>query len=432
MTALPANLFKNHSEIKHLYENLAKVGDDHNEESINKAVEVIHSWLKENGYSCEVFAISLQDSEPDVHHIRYFSHNNDISYPANFQDKILPWFSSENKDTLLHIEKLELGDFLDKLAKINSLKISSSEQGKVVIVTLKLSCGTIDLIYVFPQLKDLTEDEAENLISISFILGTYFTSIIETNRFKKELEEKEKVSSKIIKIEQQKEEFVSMAAHELRSPLAAIKGYLSMVIEGDAGPISDKARGFLADANSINERIIRLVNNMLNASRIEEGRLAYQMEYEYLSNVVKLVFHQFIPEAERKGLRLELKVPHEIRDRVYIDIDKTTEVIGNLVSNAVKYTDQGSVIVRLTQPDKNTVRFEVEDTGPGITKAEQDKLFRKFYRVESNVGKTTGTGLGLYISKLLIEKFGGKIGLISDFGKGCTFWFEVPLSYEES
>jgi len=97
------------------------------------------------------------------------------------------------------------------------------------------------------------------------------------------------------------------------------------------------------------------------------------------------------------------------------------------LSNATKYTDKGYVKVRLTQPNPKTVRFEVEDSGPGISGEEQAKLFQKFQRAESTVGKTTGTGLGLYISRLLIEKFNGKIGVNSEVDKGSTFWFELPL-----
>ena len=124
---------------------------------------------------------------------------------------------------------------------------------------------------------------------------------------------------------------------------------------------------------------------------------------------------------------MKLDVPASITDKVRVDPDRIQEVIGNLLSNAVKYTDKGSVVVRLVQPNANMVRFEVEDTGSGISKEEQEKLFRKFSRAESTVGKTTGTGLGLYISKLLVEKFGGSIGLSSEIAKGSTFWFELPL-----
>lgn len=200
-----------------------------------------------------------------------------------------------------------------------------------------------------------------------------------------------------------------------------------MVIEGDLGDIPEKARRFLADASNINDRLIRLVNNMLNVSKIEEGRMVYQVENENLSHFVRAVFSQFAPEAERKGLEYKLNIPRNLSDKVRIDPDRIQEVIGNIISNAVKYTDSGSVEIKLSQPKHNFVRCEVIDTGPGISKEEQKRLFQKFHRVESNVGKTTGTGLGLYICKLLVEKFDGKIGVISESGEGSNFWFELPL-----
>jgi len=257
------------------------------------------------------------------------------------------------------------------------------------------------------------------LLSVLFIKATV-REIVQREKL-------QELTDRLKNLDKQKDEFISMAAHELRAPLTAIKGYVSMILDGDTGEISAKARGFLTDVNSITDRLIRLVNNMLNVSRIEEGRMVFQEEEESLSRLVRAVFNQFAPEAERKGLRYELEIPPQIRDKVWVDPDRLEEVIGNLLSNALKYTDSGFVKVRLTQPDPKTVQFEVSDSGPGISPEEQAKLFQKFHRVETNVGKTTGTGLGLYISKLLIEKFHGKIGLKSKVGKGSTFWFELPL-----
>ena len=243
----------------------------------------------------------------------------------------------------------------------------------------------------------------------------------------KQREKLQELTDRLKAMDKQKDEFISMAAHELRAPMTAIKGYVSMVLEGDTGDIPEKARGFLADANNINDRLIRLVNNMLNVGRIEEGRMVYQIEEENLSNAVRMVFSQFAPEAERKGLEYKLEIPSHIKDKVKVDPDRVQEIIGNFLSNAVKYTDKGFIKVKLSQHDSGRIRCEVVDTGPGISKEEQEKLFQKFHRVESNVGKTTGTGLGLYICKLLVEKFGGKIGIKSESGKGSVFWFELPI-----
>jgi signal transduction histidine kinase len=238
----------------------------------------------------------------------------------------------------------------------------------------------------------------------------------------------QELTGKLKELDKQKDEFISMAAHELRSPMTAIKGYISMILHGDTGDIPEKARGYLADANAINDRTIRLVNNMLNVSRIEEGRMVYQLEVENLSRVARAVFASFAPEAERKGLKYSLQIPPAVKDTVEVDPDRIHEVVGNLISNAIKYTEKGSVTVLLSQPKNDSVRLEVVDTGRGISKKEQEKLFRKFYRAETAVGKTMGTGLGLYISKLLVERFNGKIDLISDPGAGSTFWFELPLA----
>ncbi len=257
------------------------------------------------------------------------------------------------------------------------------------------------------------------------VLGIFLTKSVRSEiRHRQEMEG---VTNRLKELDKQKDEFISMAAHELRAPMTAIKGFISMVMQGDAGDITEKARGFLADANAINDRLVRLVNNMLNVSRIEEGRMVYQVETENLSNVVRSVYSSFRPEAERKGLEYRLNIPTAIEDKVEVDVDRIHEVVANIISNAIKYTDKGKVEVALTQKKKDRVRVEVKDTGPGISSEEQKKLFTKFHRVESNVGKTTGSGLGLYICKLLVEKFNGKIGVISEPGEGSIFWFDIPL-----
>ena len=275
---------------------------------------------------------------------------------------------------------------------------------------------------------------ATNIVEILFRIIILFALIIvgvllikSVMNEVKQREKLQELTDRLKAMDKQKDEFISMAAHELRAPMTAIKGYVSMVLEGDTGDIPEKARGFLADANNINDRLIRLVNNMLNVGRIEEGRMVYQIEVENLSHAVRTVFSQFAPEAERRGLEYKLEIPSHIKDKVKLDPDRIQEVIGNLISNAVKYTDSGSIKVRMSQHSSGEVRCEVIDTGPGISKEEQQKLFQKFHRVESNVGKTTGTGLGLYICKLLVEKFGGKIGIKSEPDKGSVFWFELPL-----
>lgn len=236
------------------------------------------------------------------------------------------------------------------------------------------------------------------------------------------------VNKKLQELDARKDEFLSIATHELRAPMTAIKGYLSMLLDGDAGKMAPDAETFLKVAASSTDRLIRLVNNMLNIARIEQGRQVYQMDSVRLSSVVDTIFREFQLEAEKRKLDYVLAVQQQdIDDRVYVDPDRVHEVVANLISNAIKYTDQGKIEVKLFNPNPQAVRFEVVDTGMGIGPKDQGNVFQKYFRVEERMERKTGTGLGLYISKVLVEKFKGRIGFASELGKGSTFWFELPV-----
>lgn len=228
-------------------------------------------------------------------------------------------------------------------------------------------------------------------------------------------------------LDQQKDEFLNIASHELRAPMTAIRGYISMTQQGDGGEIPVSAQELLSEAATETDRMIRLVNNMLNVARIEEGRMVFEPGVVDLNEVVERVFNEFKFEADNKALSYSYEPSENLVDKVEVDVDRIHEVVANLINNAIKYTDEGKVVVRLTNPSEKAIRFEVEDTGPGMNPEELGKLFQKFYRAESYVGKAMGTGLGLYISRLLIEKFGGKIGAASEKDKGSLFWFELPV-----
>lgn len=248
---------------------------------------------------------------------------------------------------------------------------------------------------------------------------------------RKEIEQRvqlESLTQKLTTLDKQKDEFLNVASHELRAPMTAVKGYLSMLQNGDGGEIPTEAREYLSEAIDETERMIRLINNMLDVSRIEEGRMVFERGVVKLSDVVRRVYNEFSYDANVKKLGYVFVPQPSINDRVVVDVDRIHEVVANLINNAIKYTDEGKVVVKLSNPSEGIVRFEVQDTGPGMTIEELSKLFSKFYRTESYVGKKIGTGLGLYISKLLVEKFGGKIGVESEKDKGSIFWFELPVN----
>lgn len=329
----------------------------------------------------------------------------------------------------------EFGDYsLIVFLTIIAYAITTNQFARIQVVTATFLASVLGSFLLLDAVMFSTNYEQTLTKSLILLLYIPFGYLL-VNNVKKEIEQREQLeelTNKLKHMDNVKNEFISVAAHELRAPLTAIKGYLSMVIDGDAGSISKQAKEFLQDSLLSNERMIRLVNNMLDVGRIEEGRIIYQEDYVKISELAKIAYAEFKLEAERKNLTLELVIQEGVVDEVFVDRDRLHEVIINFLSNALKYTDEGKVTIKLSNPNKNTVKLEVIDTGPGISQHEQKKLFNKFYRIRSDVGKTIGSGLGLYISKLLIQKFGGNIGVESKPGRGSDFWFELPIKINKS
>jgi len=232
------------------------------------------------------------------------------------------------------------------------------------------------------------------------------------------------------KLDQMKNEFVSITAHELRTPMTAIKGYLSMILEGDFGPIKPELKKVLQETYTSNERLIRLIGDVLDVSRLEEERMEIREEVVDITTIINSVVSELAPKASAKNLYLKVK-PLPTHLHVLADPDKLKQVLVNLIGNAIKFTDQGGVKieVELSKKEPPEVIVNVIDTGIGIARSDQPLLFRKFQQLEKKLLRHPGgTGLGLYISKELIKRMNGKIWLKKSIpGKGSTFSFSLPL-----
>lgn len=229
-------------------------------------------------------------------------------------------------------------------------------------------------------------------------------------------------------IEDQQKEFIYTATHELRTPLTAIKGYLSMITNGDAGKITPLQRKFFDRAYSSTERLVSLVEDLLQVARLEENRIQFKKTRFYCSKLLDDVLSDF--EQKAKDKKIEIKLVKKQNDqKILADYERTKQAIANIVDNAIKYTSHGNVTITFERENSGYAKINISDTGVGIPKKELGLVFDKFHRVANSESvRAGGTGLGLYIVKNLIEKQGGTITLESKINKGTIFHVNLPLA----
>ena len=229
---------------------------------------------------------------------------------------------------------------------------------------------------------------------------------------------------------EEKNEFMGIAAHDLRNPLSAIQGYAEMIIE-DAQSLAH--RDLEGNGQRIREaakRMTEMVQNFLDANRIERGELKLNMAISDLSPLLQSVLETQSPHATAKGQMIQLELP-PTPTLALADVSITFQVFENLVSNAVKYSPPGKKIFVRLKAEAGVVRFEVEDQGPGLSKEDQKKLFGKFARLSAKpTGGEHSTGLGLSIVKRLVEAMNGKVWCESELGMGAKFIVTIPQPIE--
>jgi len=232
--------------------------------------------------------------------------------------------------------------------------------------------------------------------------------------------------TELAELDRLKSEFVNTVSHELRTPLTSIMGYLGLVLAGTAGPLQDQQREFLQVVSRNTTRLANLINDLLDIQRIESGRMPLTLKPTSLPQVVTQVAETFRVQAEQKGLSFTVNVPEEGVPAIQADPDRLTQVVSNLVSNAVKYTKEGGVTITVSARE-GRVELAVADTGIGISPSDQKRIFEKFYRAEHPyVREVGGTGLGLPIVRTIVEEHGGELRVESELGKGSCFTVSFP------
>lgn len=272
---------------------------------------------------------------------------------------------------------------------------------------------------------------SENELSISVQNARYFDQIQKFNvtlqrKIKQATSKLEQNNKKLKELDEAKDEFISMASHQLRTPLTSIKGYVSMVVEGDAGKITPQQKKLLEEAFASSQRMVYLIADLLNVSRLKTGKFIIERSEANLAEMVDSEIAQLKPTAKSRDLKLMYHKPSRFPD-VMLDETKTRQVIMNFVDNAIYYTPAGGKIEVTVKSSKDFIEFTCRDDGIGVPKEKQAKLFTKFFRADNaQKARPDGTGLGLFMARKVIVAQGGSIIFKSEEGKGSTFGFKLP------
>jgi len=295
------------------------------------------------------------------------------------------------------------------------------------------------LILVGSQFTFVSSTAGIILTTITLVL-TAIAGLITVGSAKKEIKQREEIeklagrlkkANKRLKVlDQMKSEFVSIASHQLRSPLTSIRGYASMLLDGSYGKISPKATGAVERISESSKFMASSIEDYLNVSRIEAGNMKYELADFNLKNEAEHVADDKRQEAIKKGLVLTFKSDVDGHGVVNADIGKTRQILHNLVNNAIKYTPRGSIVVFAHNDRKKKKMYvDIIDSGIGMKSDELEDIFGKFERAHNaNQTNVTGTGLGLFVAQKMAQEMKGDVTAFSEgVGHGSTFRLEMPL-----
>ena len=308
-----------------------------------------------------------------------------------------------NRIILLSILSTGIGVLLLSLLLFNSVRVLHLNKNLADYLA-RLSLTT-------SELKELNKESDE----IAKVLVRRDLELTETNERLRELDTI-------------KSEFVSVAAHQLRTPLTGIKWTLNALVEEEFGKLGREQKKLVSEGLGATYRLIELINDLLDTARIEEGRYGFSFSNQPLAPVVEHIFESHEKTAKEKGIHFLLQLPKRRLPLLYLDADKIGIVIDNLIDNAIKYTVPGGTVTVQVVKDKQYVTVNVQDTGIGIPKKQEQRVFTKFFRAaNAQLAQTSGTGLGLYVAQNIVKQHKGTLSFTTKENKGTTFTFSLPV-----
>jgi len=345
-------------------------------------------------------------------------------------DAVLLEEESKGKDVIISASSLNVNDPIRRMMISHKIELVLPLMQEGAVIGYLCLGEHLTSGYTNRDIKALNTLSDELIIAIQNALAVH--EIRELNatlqqRITNATKELRSKNAILLHLDKIKDEFISMASHQLRTPLTSVKGYLSMVIEGDAGKITASQKQLLDQAFMSSENMVHLINDFLNVSRIQAGKFIIDKSPVDLSLLVEQEINSLRPNAEARGMKFEYNKPEKFP---IIDLDdgKTRQVVMNFADNAIYYShDNSTITISLSIEGKNAV-FTVKDTGIGVPAKEREHLFSKFYRASNaKVQRPDGTGVGIFLAKRVISEQGGEIIFESVEGKGSTFGFRIPI-----
>ncbi len=339
-----------------------------------------------------------------------------------------PWFPQIERSKLLsldHVQNAQIADFLDwspSAVKDLKKKLPLKSLYVIKLMARRQIVGLLIVGYT-TSVSEVGQTDTELLDRISESIGVALDNKLLFEENQHVLRQLKESNAKLIALDEAKDDFISMASHQLRTPLTSVKGYTSMVLEGDAGKLTAQQKKLLSQSFSSAQRMVYLIADLLNVSRLKTGKFVIEANPVNLADVVQEELDQLKETAASHSLKLIYNKPKKFPE-VLLDDTKTRQVIMNFVDNAIYYTPTGGSINVKLKETHSTIEFRVEDDGIGVPKSEQHHLFTKFYRAgNARKARPDGTGLGLFMAKKVILVQGGALIFESKEGKGSTFGF---------